>query len=258
MSRFIIQIYEIQTPSEAEALIEPGVDHIGSVVFSEERWKIPLLKETIDLVGASTCLSSLIPLFNKSDSVFRTLDYYRPDIIHFCETLTDSAGISLTCQDLLYLQEKIKERFPQIKLMRSIPIPRAGMTDLVPTIELARMFEPTSDYFLTDTMLVNRSTLSSNQQPVADFIGLTGWTCDWDMAAKLIESSSIPVILGGGISPDNVFDCIMRVRPAGIDSCTGTNARDTSGQPIRFKKDLDRVKILVKEVRMIEGVIGHR
>ena len=31
----IIQIYEIQTPSEAERCIELGVDHIGSVILSE-------------------------------------------------------------------------------------------------------------------------------------------------------------------------------------------------------------------------------
>ena len=31
----IIQIYEIQTPHEAEGLIEAGVDHIGSVLTPE-------------------------------------------------------------------------------------------------------------------------------------------------------------------------------------------------------------------------------
>jgi len=29
----IVQIYEIQTPSEAEAMIHLGVDHIGSVIL---------------------------------------------------------------------------------------------------------------------------------------------------------------------------------------------------------------------------------
>jgi phosphoribosylanthranilate isomerase len=252
MSHIIIQIYEIQTPSEAEALIELGVDHIGSVVISENEWKIPLLKETMNLVGASTSMSSLIPLFNKADSVFQTLDHYQPDIVHFCEALTDSNGILPVWQKLLKLQADIKERFPEIKVMRSVPITRPGLPDLVPTIELARMFEPASDYFLTDTMLVNRSTLSSNRQPVESFIGLTGQTCDWDMAAQLVESSNIPVILAGGLSPENVFDGIMRVRPAGVDSCTATNARDADGFPLRFKKDLDRVKRFVEDVRRAE------
>lgn len=194
----------------------------------------------------------MIPLFNNSDSVFQTLDYYKPDIVHFCEALTGPAGVLPIRHELLQLQADIKESFPQIKIMRSIPITPAGMTDFVPTIELARMFEPASDYFLTDTMLVTRSTLSSNRQPVEDFIGLTGRTCDWDMAAKLVEANSIPVILGGGIAPDNVFDGIRHVHPAGVDSCTGTNARDTSGQPVRFKKDWGRLKTLVKELHRAE------
>jgi len=39
----IIQIYEIQTPHEAEKCIELGVDHIGSVVLILDEWRIPLL-----------------------------------------------------------------------------------------------------------------------------------------------------------------------------------------------------------------------
>ena len=34
MKNIITQIYEIQTPAEAAAVIAAGVDHIGSVVVS--------------------------------------------------------------------------------------------------------------------------------------------------------------------------------------------------------------------------------
>ena len=70
----------------------------------------------------------------------------------------------------------------------------------------------------------------------------------------LVEASPIPVILAGGISPENVFDAIGRVKPAGIDSCMQTNARDSRGRPIRFRKDLDRVRRLLDEVRRAEEV----
>jgi phosphoribosylanthranilate isomerase len=79
VKHIIIQIYEVQNPEEAQNLIEIGVDHIGSVVVSEDNWKIPDVKATIDLVRASTARSSLIPLFNSLDSVLHTLDYYQPD-----------------------------------------------------------------------------------------------------------------------------------------------------------------------------------
>ena len=34
MSNPIVQVYEIQTPEEAQAMIEIGVDHVGSVITS--------------------------------------------------------------------------------------------------------------------------------------------------------------------------------------------------------------------------------
>lgn len=243
----IIQIYEIQTPSEAQALIEMGADHIGSVLLSEKTWKDASIRETLQTVAeAAKVRSSLIPLFSTPDAIFRVIDYYQPDIIHFCENLSDQNGISEICKSLIQLQEDVKKRFPHVCVMRCVPIAQPGMADRVPSLEIARMFEPVSDYFLTDTLLVKDSAES---QPVSGFVGITGQICDWEIAAKLVEMSSIPVILAGGISPDNVREGIQRVAPAGVDSCTGTNALDSEARPIRFKKDFDKVKRLIEAAR---------
>ncbi|MEA3279511.1 MAG: hypothetical protein U9Q38_02780, partial [Thermodesulfobacteriota bacterium] len=222
-----------------------------SVVVSREKWKHLLIRDTINLIDSSTSKSSLILLFNDPDTVFRALDYYQPDIVHFCESLIDNGGISRICVDLLDLQKHVKDKFPEIKIMRSVPISEPDI-DIVPSIELARIFEPASDYFLTDTLLVKKSGNFIGCQPVKGFVGITGQTCDWNTAAKLVESSSIPVILAGGITPDNVYDGIMHVHPAGVDSCTGTNAIDRKGRAIRFKKDFDRVKQFVEDARRAE------
>jgi phosphoribosylanthranilate isomerase len=55
--------------------------------------------------------------------------------------------------------------------------------------------------------------------------------------------------LAGGLSPENVYDGIRFVKPAGVDSCTGTNRRDHQGRPIRFKKDMERLRRFVEETR---------
>lgn len=258
MPKVIVQIYEVQTPYEAEKLIALGVDHIGSVIVSRKSWKLSLIRDTIGLIHGAESLSSLIPLFSDIDSILRTLDYYEPDIVHFCEALMFQNGACEACTELISLQEKIRERFPEIKIMRSIPISQPGNTDYMAPIELARLFEPVSDYFLTDTLLVKESGSCFDRQPVQGFVGITGQTCDWDVAAKLVESSSIPVILAGGIAPENVFDSIMQVLPAGVDSCTRTNVVDLEGRSIRFKKDFSRVKRFVEEVRRAERAIEHR
>ena len=257
MNKIIVQIYEVQTPSEAEKLIELGVDHIGSVILSAEKWKCRTLKDTIRATEGSDSRSSLIPLFSDMGSIFRSLEYYMPDIVHFCENLADHDDFSESCEQFLTLQENVRNRFPGIKIMRSIPIPQQGMTGVVPTLKLARMLEPMSDYFLTDTLIVKESKPGRDHQPVKGFIGITGETCDWDTAAKLVESSRIPVILAGGISPENVFDGVLHVRPAGVDSCTRTNAIDEKGDPVRFKKDPEKVSRFVKETRRAEKIIRN-
>ena len=122
----------------------------------------------------------------------------------------------------------------------------------MPTLEIAKRFEPTSDYFLTDTLLIEEAGSGPNAQPVQGFVGITGQTCSWHSAAQLVAASKIPVILAGGISPDNVAEGVLQVRPAGIDSCTNTNALDERGAPIRFKKDMAKVRQLVGAVRNLE------
>ncbi len=258
MIKILIQIYEVQDPAEAKALVNIGVDHIGSVIVSEMNWKMPGVKQTIELVRSLSAKSSLIPLYHSLDAVLRTLDYYQPDIVHFCEALTDRKDVWNYCCRLIRLQEDVKKRFPHILIMRSIPIAPSGKSHLVPTLDLGRLFEPASDYFLTDTMLINDPDSEAAPQPVRGFVGITGQTCSWQTAAELVAASNIPVILAGGISPGNVTEGILRVRPAGIDSCTRTNFLDEKGVPIRFKKDHKKVKQLVGAVRAAEKTLQKR
>ncbi|MBU3948260.1 MAG: hypothetical protein KJ826_08590 [Proteobacteria bacterium] len=239
----ITQIYEIQTPDEAEALIEAGVDNIGSVITSKSQLKQSLLKDTIDIVNKSTSKSSLIPLFSDLYSIELALDYYKPDIVHFCEDLTKYLNDDGFLNLLINVQESIKRKFPEIKIMRSIPISPSGVAKFFSPLLFAKKFEHISDLFLTDTILLN----NSNIQPVNGFVGITGLTCDWDAARILVDSTSVPVILAGGLSPDNVFAGIIEVKPAGVDSCTQTNACDIYGKPVRFKKDLSKIKRFVEE-----------
>ncbi len=89
----IVQIYEIQTPREAEKCIEAGVDHIGSVILSERDWRLPDLRETIRVCDGTGVKNSIIPLFRDVDRISRALDYYRPGLVHLCESLTDEQGV---------------------------------------------------------------------------------------------------------------------------------------------------------------------
>jgi len=259
MHQVITQIYEIQSPEEARQAASCGVEHIGSVILSAAQWKQPELLETRLAVKEAGAVSSLIPLFTDKNAICAALEYYQSDIVHFCEDLQLSgrhldspAKINESLAPLLAAQEEIRKRFPDVRIMRSIPIHQPRADNSLPVLEAARVFAPVSDYFLTDTLMSE-----TDPQPVSGFVGITGEICSWQSAAELVDWSPVPVILAGGLSPENVFDAIRCVRPAGVDSCTRTNAVDPKGCPIRFKKDMDRVRRFVSETRRAAASLAH-
>jgi phosphoribosylanthranilate isomerase len=62
--------------------------------------------------------------------------------------------------------------------------------------------------------------------PLTRATGATGLTHDWRISAEIARRSHIPVILAGGLSPENVADAIRTVRPDGVDAHTGLEDPD--------------------------------
>lgn len=243
----IVQIYEILDPWQAERCIKVGVDHIGSVLLSKEEWRRPSVREVIDLSEGTKAKNSLLPLFGDLETIARCLDYYRPHYVHFCDSLTDHRGSPVDLEGISRFQHTLKEKFPQIGIIRSIPVPTAGWNQGFLALKIARALEPASDLFLIDTWL--------EKEPVEGFIGITGRPADWELSRELVRESGIPVILAGGLSPENVFEALVKVCPCGADSCTHTNKVDRDGTVIRFQKDFKRIEEFVKEVRRADKAI---
>jgi len=55
-------------------------------------------------------------------------------------------------------------------------------------------------------------------------VGGTGEVHDWDISKKIVEQSPIPVILAGGLTPENVQDAISKVNPYGVDVNSGVKS----------------------------------
>ncbi len=51
--------------------------------------------------------------------------------------------------------------------------------------------------------------------------GGTGKVSDWQAAAEIVQQSSLPIMLAGGINPDNVARAVVTVSPQGIDVSSG-------------------------------------
>jgi len=174
----LAQIYEIQTPEEAEKCIDLGVDRIGSVLLSASDWKRPDIREVIGLSDGTGATNSLIPLFGDWDTLCRAMDYYRPHFVHFCDTLTNENGHKVDLSPFILLQEKFRNAFPDIGIVRSIPVPAAGLAPDFPCLDLVRSLEGVSDFLLIDTWL--------GKEPVEGFVGITGKVADMERARAVV------------------------------------------------------------------------
>jgi phosphoribosylanthranilate isomerase len=59
---------------------------------------------------------------------------------------------------------------------------------------------------------------------VKNAYGGTGVTCDWSLAAQAVTRTEQPVILAGGLTPENVAAAIRRVQPQGVDVAGGVES----------------------------------
>jgi phosphoribosylanthranilate isomerase len=66
----------------------------------------------------------------------------------------------------------------------------------------------------------------------------------WERDRRIVECVGIPVIVAGGLGPENVRAAIAASNPAGVDSKTRTDKPDGSRA-----KDLDRVRAFVRAAR---------
>ena len=220
----IIQIYEIGTPEEARLVAEAGIDHIGVLVgygkFPKEK-SIEQAREIFSAIPAPVKKVALY-LWGDREQMKDIAQNLRPDILHLC-----ALPETLTPDDV----KKLKHDFPFVKIMRSIPV--VGEE----SVGLAKSYDGIADYLLLD---------SHKKDDIQ--VGATGFTHDWNISKKIVDSVKIPVILAGGLGADNVAEAIRQVHPYGVDSKTKTDKQDGSST-----KDIEEVKKFVQAVREIPG-----
>lgn len=75
-----------------------------------------------------------------------------------------------------------------------------------------------------------------------EMLGGSGETFDWSLAVKAKALTDRPVILAGGLTPENVADALEAVRPYGVDVSSGVEV--SPGE-----KDYAKIKGFVRAVR---------
>lgn len=208
----LTQIFEVSTPEEALAISAIGVAHVGILVGNGE------FPRELKLEDAARVAASVAPPA-KVSALFLTADVsliedwavrLSPAIVHL-----GAAPELLSSEQTASLKQKLPGRF----LMRSIPVTGEE------SVALARAYDGIADFLLLD------SHRASDRQ-----IGALGITHDWRISGRVVECVRVPVILAGGLGPDNVAEAIRAVRPAGVDSKTNTD------RPGSHAKDIELVR----------------
>jgi phosphoribosylanthranilate isomerase len=217
-----VQIYTMQSVEEALQVAALGVDHLGltpsqiGLPGEIDFWTAREIVETIDV--AAVCVALTVETEEKE--IIRMARAVQPDILHLCslENTFPPADV-----------RRLRDKLPDLPLMQAISMtgPQA--------LEAAYAYKGVADYLILDT-----------QAPDIAGIGASGETHDWNVSREIVREVGLPVILAGGLSPENVARAIAEVDPWGVDSLTHTNQALPGGG---FKKDLNKIKAFLQAAR---------
>jgi phosphoribosylanthranilate isomerase len=203
----LIQIAGVIDAAEADMLQRCGVRYLGFPL------RLPVHREDLSEKQAVAIIKSLAaPAFG----VLITYLDRASEIAAVCDTL-GTRIVQLHGEIERDELKRLRILDPNLTVIKSLVI---GMRDDRALEAMLRELTPFVDAFITDTF-----------DPNTGASGASGKTHDWRVSRRLVELADRPVILAGGLTPENVKRAILEVRPAGVDSHTGVE--DTSGRKSR-------------------------
>ena len=110
----------------------------------------------------------------------------------------------------------IRQRLPGVPLIKAIHVEDET------ALEEARVFAHFADALLLDSRTEDR-------------IGGTGHVHDWSISSRIVSSVEKPVMLAGGLTPQNVVEAIKQVKPYGVDVNSGVEFSDGRKNPDKIK-----------------------
>ena len=201
-----VKLCGIRSRSDLAVALNAGADALGFIVGVRHRTEDELTPT------AAAQLVGLLPPFVGSVMVTH-LQQATPIIA----LLQQVGATTLQLQDAITPTElqAIRSAQPGVKLIQAIHVGDGDAANQA--IAAAIAAEP-----LVDALLLDSRT--------ADRIGGTGQTHDWSVSRRIVERIGKPVILAGGLRPENLRAALETVGPAAVDVNSGiedaTGAKD--------------------------------
>jgi phosphoribosylanthranilate isomerase len=205
----LIQVAGVIDAAEAAMLTECGVDWLGFPL------RLPINKEDLTEEAAAEVIDGIE---SPHRAVVITYESDAVTIIDFCEKL-GAKTVQLHGRVPADELHVLKEMRPDLFVVKSLIVRSGNLRELIELVEESYEWV---DMFITDTF-----------NPNTGAEGATGLVHDWHDSAELVRLSPRPVILAGGLTPDNVAAAIDLVQPSGVDAHTALE--DSAGRKERSK-----------------------
>ncbi len=221
-----IQLAGVIDQQEADMLVKWGVNYLGFPL------RLPVNQEDLTEDEAKSIIKSLEP---PNYGIVISYSSTAEEAIELCAKVGANI-IQLHGPIAIEELSKLKNLNPKIQIIKSLVIKNDNERQLLKTLT---ELESHVDAFITDTY-----------DPQTGASGATGKTHDWEISKRFIELSSKPIILAGGLNPDNVYDAIIKVKPAGVDVHTGVE--NSSG-----RKDKKLVVKFIEQSQRAFKLVGY-
>ena len=192
----------ITTPEELGLAVSRGADAVGLV------GPMPSGTGIIDLPTARR-LAALTPPPVASFLLTTATD---PDGLVKEASAGGAAVLQIVDRVPAAAYARLRAALPALRLVQVVHV-----GDPAGTVAEAREAASLADAVLLDS--------GSREGPVA-LLGGTGRVHDWEVSRRVVEAVDKPVILAGGLRPENVAEAVRRVRPFAVDACTGLRTAD--------------------------------
>ena len=186
MSAIWTKICGITRVEDAEAAAEMGADAVGLVLYATSPRAVPV--------------ESVTTLFGQLPNRIR-----RVALLVNPESELVQRAVASQCVDLLQFHGS---ESAQLCRQFGVPYMKAiRVQDFQQAIDEIEQ-HPNAEMILLDKYVENVP-------------GGTGQSFDWSLAAQLVADTELPVVLAGGLHPDNVAAAIEQVKPFGVDVSSG-------------------------------------
>ncbi|MGB9902002.1 phosphoribosylanthranilate isomerase [Methanothrix sp.] len=202
-----VKICGLTDEDELRCALKAGADAVGFIVEierSRHRLSVDEARGLIEMVPPFTASVAVIEPDCVEDAV-RLADYLQSDALQI------HGSISL--EEIAEIRRRVSQR-----IIVAVP----------PGSERAAEMSRVADAILVDT-------------PVSGGLGGSGRTHDWSVTARMRSTLHAPLILAGGLRPENIVDAIDAVRPYAVDVSSGV---ETNG-----RKDPAKIEEFVRRVR---------